>query len=679
MAGNPKKFAVQQRSIQLLSGTLRNQIAAGEVVERPASVLKELLENSLDAGALDINISLEDGGLRLISVKDNGFGIPEEELELALTRHATSKVQTFAELLHVSSFGFRGEALASIASVAEVRLESICSRKAKEHSTQDNLGAFLEVHHGEKAASGISPLQAGTLVVVRDIFANVPARLKFLKNPSTELKKCQEVVMRMALARTDVAFSLYAGGREVFAMPANATLLDRLAQIWPGQIVQDLVAVDNTRHEIRVHGYASLPQSAQGRGDRLLLYVNQRPVQDKLLLRAVREAYKGRLTSKEYPQVVLFLEIAPEEIDVNVHPAKTEVRFRDERSVFGAVLRALEQAFIGVDFGISPAFHDAGLFPALGVKESKDGEELVSSFDSGRFLQGELDKKPLPEERPLGFWGNLDNPRLLEKKAVLGGEDEGAMNFSFNRHAQAAAFETVSPYLPNVTSVEASLSSEQSTLAYGHDAIEAVAAREQGGKEAFTASGANTGYPFKLGNFTCFGQVEATYLLGLRDGRLVLIDQHAAHERVLLHKIESNVGKAQCQLLAMPVDWALHQSEEQRLTEKYAELQGMGFSLVRDLGKITIKGVPQLLSMQQGLDFLRAVLADRVENLNEKLHSMACKTAIKAGQVLTADEAAGLLAQWLATPNYQFCPHGRPVFIEIGKAELERMFKRIVP
>lgn len=704
------------RPIRLLPPALRNQIAAGEVVERPASVLKELVENSLDAGASDIAVTIEDGGQTLLAVRDNGHGIPAPDLELAVTRHATSKLSDFNDLLHVASYGFRGEALPSIASVADLRLES--AYRPPGGNCEE--GAFIHVLHGEIVEKGPSPLPGGTLVSVSDLFASVPARLKFLKTPSTEQKRCQEILLRLALAREDVSFSLIigkgAGGsgkeRELFRLPAALPLRERLGQIWPPQVAESLLPFSGERGGMRVHGLFSPPQASQTRGDRMLLYVNGRPVSDKLLLRAVREAYKGRLTSREYPQIVLFLEIDPQEVDVNVHPAKTEVRFRDERAVFGTVLKTLE-ASLGDHSPALSSRHDPDdpfaatprpLFSEKGYQDGAGHAELPPLYAGGNMDRQGNGAGPADQaRRPDGFWGSLDKPRLVD----LPRNEESASPFSENDAEQKSGMGSLPEYDNKAdTGFDPFFTSgrhyaehrsygvaEQKSLFAGsdinrnphgqtefpdnYDTIESPTEIHSKPIDDFTElPPQERAFPVAVGPFLCLGQVADSYLVLLENDELLLLDQHAAHERVLLHTIERETGSAQSQLLAIPERITLHPAESERLMESYAKLASLGYELGTEEGNVTVRGVPPLLGRARGIEMLRAILTDRTDGIDDLLHLMACHSAIRAGQRMTADEAAGLLRRWMHTPDCEFCPHGRPIVLRFGKNELEKLFKR---
>lgn len=709
--------ATSPRPIHLLPPALRNQIAAGEVVERPASVLKELVENSLDAGATDISVTLEDGGQSLLAVRDNGHGIPAADLELAVTRHATSKLVDFHDLLNVASYGFRGEALPSIASVSQLRLESAYCPQVD--SCEE--GAFIEVRHGEIEDTGPSPLPRGTLVTVSDLFANVPARLKFLKTPATELKRCQEILLRLALVREDVSFSLNVsqGGdrskqREVFRLPAGSPLRDRLAQIWPPQITEGLLPFAGERGGLKAHGLTSLPQAAQTKGDRMLLYVNGRPVNDRLLLRAVREAYKGRLTSREYPQIVLFIELDPQEVDVNVHPAKTEIRFRDERMVFGSVLRIIESGMANYGHVTDPIGDE------YSAKASRPPFFDDTTEASRPMQQAELpplytgparDRTPRPE----GFWGSLDAPRVVDLPKARESIETDSEDDVPSTEGSAAAigglpgYKQTSGHIVDCDTQERLLPSGNVYRApqpgmvgeiceeYGSTASTPmpdiyrasapdpfVPEREftrkpeaaSPGEHSQAFSGADGAYPVSVGPLLCLGQVADSYLILLENDELLLLDQHAAHERILLHTLEQETGNAQSQLLAIPVELTLHPAESERLLEAQAGLSAIGFDLTTTRGTVTVRGVPPLLGRARSIEMLRDILTDKTDGLDDMLHLMACHSAIKAGQRLTADEAAGLLRRWLATPSRDFCPHGRPIVLRFGKQEMEKLFKR---
>lgn len=581
--------------IQLLPPELQNQIAAGEVVERPASVVKELVENAIDAGATRIRVEIRDGGQSLIRVTDNGFGIPGKQLELALTRHATSKLSSIQDLMTMRSFGFRGEALPSIASVSRFKLAS---------ATTDGEGSCLEVVHGSIADKQPVAMQKGTDISVQELFANVPARLKFLKQTATEARKCSELILRMALANLQVDLELIQSDRTVFDFKAGQTLAERLSAFWPGSILERSLILPDNPH---IRGLVGSPDVAQARPDRILFFVNKRPVQDKILLSAVREAYRGRILGKEYPQAVLFLDLPPDEIDVNVHPAKTEIRFQDESHVFrlvrSAVLSALDHAHA----------------PAISVSHQQ-------STPSAATIHA-LPVAFAPSER-------------IEPAAK-----ESTASFAPIQYEKFAATKTVEALF---------------------DAPQSHATTAASPKQAQIA-----------GTGTYLGQIAKTYLvLNTADG-LVLVDQHAAHERVLFNTFRTTGRRGDRQPLLIPVEISVHPSQTTLLQDLWNELHGLGFSLeLTSPTRVLLKATPTLLNAAQAKEYLEEVLAGQARSMTDLWAIMACKAAIKAGDELAADEALALLEAWQLLPDRHYCPHGRPVQIGWSNKELEKLFKR---
>ncbi|MBU1003313.1 MAG: DNA mismatch repair endonuclease MutL [Proteobacteria bacterium] len=615
----PSSALKTKRPIRIMPPELQNQIAAGEVVERPASVLKELMENSLDAGATSIDISIDQGGQGLIEILDNGWGMTPDELELALTRHATSKVTNIRELATIDSFGFRGEALPSIASVSRLTLTSIAQGEDE--------GFEVEVDAGRVVSRGPAALRSGTRLTVRDLFVSIPARLKFLKTPATEARRCQEAFFRLALTRLDVHLSFTSGGRKVFTFQADEPLPKRLAQAWPPAVTDALQPFDYRQDNYRIHGVAGGPQAAQGRGDRILLYVNGRPVQDKMLLRAVRDAYSGRLLSREYPQAVVFAEIPSQELDVNVHPAKNEVRFRNESAVFSAVRRA-----------ILSALEQTG--PAAEYSRHAPSFDRNGSFDRG-----------MPN--PLGAnSSNASQPFLGTRIGVSPGSD-------FQRRGECELPLDLRP---------------RDTQTDEHWLKADAVASQPAGPSISQAPNA----PAFSGPELYLGQLAETYLI-LRgeDGTLSLIDQHAAHERVLYHSFEQTGQRGDSQPLVSPLQLTLHPSEATQLQELWADLKLLGFDMQTPTpDTLSVRAIPALLTASRAKEYLRAAVSGQAKDIRGLWAMMSCKAAIKAGQSLALDEALSLLATWRGTPDRDYCPHGRPVRVSWSLGDLERLFKR---
>ncbi len=607
-------------SIKILEATLQNQIAAGEVLERPASAIKELLENSLDAGAKSIFVGLDGGGRRIL-IQDDGEGIPAGELELALTRHATSKIASIEDLNAIHSFGFRGEALPSIASVSRLDLASI---------TKDQDGAMqVHVEFGRIDSPVPTALAKGTKIEISDLFANVPARLKFMKTPTTEVKRCQDVFSRVCLAHLDVDFELEIGGRPSWRFLAGQSLLARLQILWPPQITDKLLEVNHAFAQLQIRGYVGAPETAQARADRILFYVNNRPVQNKLLLQALRQGYKGRLLTKEYPQAVLFITMPPEMVDVNAHPTKSEVRFRDEKGLFSFLLHALEKPLSASNISFTaeissqePAF-SSPIQPPRPLQEkekfhsTRSGANLFSSSDLWNEPAGRHNSVAEPQSK----WEAKPQPTL----------------FSPPQQEQAAP----QPAPHNI-----------------HVQPEQNPTEEQ------------------LAGLTCLGQIANTYLILKYNDRLLLMDQHAAHERILFHRFR-NQEKPSRSRLAIPLEIPLHPAHIDQLEQVWEQLLSLGFILERPKPELLrLVALPTLLDSPKAKEFIESVLQGKETTLDGMWAMLACRSAIKAGDHLAPNDIQHLLEQWLNCPQKEFCPHGRPSVLDFDCRDLEKMFKR---
>ena len=704
-----------RKTIRLLPPELSNQIAAGEVVERPASVVKELVENSLDAGATSVLVELENGGQTLIRVTDDGRGMPGDQLELAVTRHATSKIADIGDLMNIRSYGFRGEALPSIASVSRFRMTS--APLEDDGTTGD--AHCIDVLYGTMKGVAPAALNHGTRVEVSELFSNVPARLKFLKSPATEQKKTLELFTKMALARTDVSFTLKAGSREIARFEAGQTLARRMALLWPPAIVDALRPFDVTTGGMRLHGLTSDPRSSQPRADRMLFFVNGRAVNDRLLMRAVRQVYQGRLTSRDYPQTVLFLDMPPEEVDVNVHPAKNEVRFRDEQAVFSAVLRAVGSALAGVPLP-SERF----------AERTENTTEPAASSRSDR-------ARPV---HPLGFWGEADAVRVMAKPksaprpALVEPDDDfspaglrergmperdfftGRPNPDHPREGSGLAMHSLRPSdippLPDheQTTEKASGGRQEEKLSAMPEAFFLSEDDASSSESAAPAAAASEGTDSPLSSeavpgrhiapeslelpmpdrkndalvedsplrgFRYLGQVARTYLvLSQNDDTLLLLDQHAMHERIFYEKFRKGGSRGVAQPLLVPLSMDLHPAEAERLLELKDTLLRLGFETSCRGGRCLVQSIPPEMDRSEASAFLREALSGRVDDLEGTWIHHACATAIRAGQHLTRDDAMNLVRQWLRTESPDFCPHGRPCAVTLEKTDLEKLFKR---
>jgi DNA mismatch repair protein MutL len=628
----------QARPIRLLPPDLRNRINAGEVVDRPAGVIKELVENSLDAGAERIEAAIERGGLARITIQDDGSGVPADQLELAVTRHATSKISSDEDLFNVATLGFRGEALPSVAAVSKL---SFSSRTRQDADT----GWRIVSNFGEIEEAGPAAMNPGTRAEVSDLFANVPARLKFLKTEAAEARRSREAVFRLALAHPETAFLWAVDGKTQFDLPQGQSLQERLSLFWPEAVCEGLIPVEHEQAGVRVAGLAGSPNTAQARADRILLYVRGRPVSDKLLMGAVKNAYKGRLISREQPQAVIFVDLPPAEVDVNVHPAKLEVRFRREDAVFSAVRTAIVRALDKASTLRPPegASDEAFVLAPTRPAPPSPYQQLLDVRPDPRRADptSQTPAADLPDAPPTGPGSSSFD---------AGPPSLGATPSDASFSAEPQAFDAEQPYWERDPAVPAAVRDDARTY---------------------------NGNVLLSHGLNYLGQIANAYLaLVETSGELLLVDQHAAHERILFEARRRAAASALARPLAMPLSMSLHPSEAERLQSLWSAFRSLGFDLEIQNAGVLVRACPGELDAGQALNYLRSALDGQADSLEELWVLMSCRAAVKAGDRLSRGEALSLLETWLQTDNREHCPHGRPVVVRLGERELAKMFKR---
>ena len=600
--------------IRRLPDHLINRIAAGEVVERPASALKELVENAIDAGAGQITVRLTDGGLDGIEVTDDGCGMGPDQMALALERHATSKLPD-ENIEQVMTLGFRGEALPSIASVSRMTIESRVRDAAE--------GWRRIVDHGEVVADGPAALPPGTRIRVEQLFAKVPARRKFLRSGRSEYAACLDVVRRLAMARPEIGFVLEQDGRRVLAVQPGESGPARVARIIARELAEDGVVIDLERDAVRLTGVAGLPTFNRGVADHQYLFVNGRPVKDKLLVGAVRGAYAEMLARDRHAVLALFLDVPAEDVDVNVHPAKTEVRFRDPAFVRGFIVSGLRHALDAA--GQKTAQSPAG--PAMGAWQAEP--ITAANAQSGARLESLFSRQYAPQPNRLGEAGTAWRGYEAQAFAPPGPA------------ARAEMAEDVAP-----------------------DALD---------------------HPLGVAR----GQVAGTYIVAEATDGLVIVDQHAAHERIVLERLRAGgMGDrvAQAQALLLPEVVELEEPACDRLEDAAEVLGQFGLSLERfGPAAMLVRSVPTVLGKGDVQALVRDVADDLAANgaalllgerLDHVLATMACHGSVRAGRALAVAEMNALLREMEVTPRSGQCNHGRPTWVKLAHADIEKLFGR---
>jgi DNA mismatch repair protein MutL len=638
------------RTIHILPEHVASQIAAGEVVERPASAIKELVENSLDAGAHSITVEIEQGGTASLVVADDGCGMSREDALLSLRRHATSKVRDAADLTAIRTFGFRGEALAAIASVAELRMQT--------RRCDEDCGVELCVTGGEVEQTRDCALAPGTRIEVRRLFFNTPARLKFMKTVATEQAAAAEVLQRLALANRQVAFRFVAGRRTTLDLPRAASLLERTRQLYGARLAGRMLAFDERWGQVRIRGLVSMSQESLAAPRLIFTYVNQRPVRDRMLMRAISRAYETLLPRGRHPAVALFVDLPAEEVDVNVHPMKTEVRFRRSGQLFELVYAVLRERLKDQTAATTANVTESDELSipppspfSMSKKAGEDGIEVpFASSPSSLCAMGAL--------------GEAERSRAEESATCVEGEGGGAL---LERPLRLVADSIIRR-------------ATQAPLGLGFN--------RPNGSSSNDNAPAGRGVVPDYSTLRVIGQLFAGFIVLEADDGLILVDQHAAHERITFERLraELRAGGIQVQPMLTPIPFELSPGRAEQAIAALPELRAMGFE-VEPFGPaaLLLKGAPAVFAPGDSRRLLADMLDSMGENgfrlhgegaMEEWLKTLACHGSLRVGRVLDLREISTLLEQLDRTEFKTNCPHGRPVHVEFRRTQLERMFRR---
>lgn len=616
--------------IKLLDTYTINQIAAGEVVERPASVIKELVENSIDAKASAVAVEIKDGGTSLIRVTDNGSGIEKDQVQIAFLRHATSKIQTASDLSSIYSLGFRGEALASIASVSQLEMIT------KTYS--DITGSRIEIHGGDILTHEDIGCPNGTTMIIKNLFYNAPARQKFLKKPQTEAGYISDIISKLAMGHPEISFKFINNGVVQLHSPGNNNLKTVALNIYGKEVLPKLMDLEYNSESFVLYGLIAKPEISRSNRTYENLFISGRFIKSDLVAQAVEQAYKTRIMVGKFPLYILNMSLAPNEYDVNVHPTKLEIRFNDEEFIFNSVYKS-----------VYDKLNQQTLIPKTSIVTAKPEKENKPD-QTKRFLEPfEINNKNLSKE-----------PKEVE--------DQPKPQSIKHRQPQQPHSEQI-----------------QTQIAVPIDHVKQESAVYET-KEALTLE--PTQAPKPLQNYKLIGQIFNTYWIIQHDHSIYMIDQHAAHERILYEQFLSNYNSKipMSQLLLQPLTLQLSLKEKQVLSDNIKIFEALGFEL-EEFGEETyiVRSMPIIFDKPENLDFLLEVLDTlsemtantQVHSKLDKIASISCKAAVKANDKLSDIEAKKLLDELCHLDNPFNCPHGRPTIIELSQYEIEKKFKRI--
>lgn len=640
---------MNEQKVQLLDQNTANQIAAGEVVEKPASVVKELVENSLDAGADNIEVTIFGGGTEYIRVVDNGSGMSEENAKLAVLRHATSKIRAAEDLLHLNTLGFRGEALPSIASVSNFQLLT--------RPVTEEFATSIKIEGGDQAECIATGGHTGTTIIVENLFFNVPARRKFLRTVQTESRYISELITKLALSRPDVRFKLISNDKEVLSTPGNGDLVETIKALYGKNVSEELLTVDFADSEVKVRGFIGKPTLLKGTRQWQTLLVNGRIITNRMIAKAIDHAYQSQIPKSGFPFAVLNINVDTESIDVNVHPQKSEIKFSDDSTVYKAMYKALTDALTRP---MSAKPQDLTLLDDSELQVFKPAETAAEAAEIPAVL---------PE--------SSENKSVEAKTQVLpvSGSNTGAVKTEpapeYKAQQQSVWKEPEYTYRPPKTEPVYTISETRDVF----DKQDNIASNIIDFTD--TDSGVDTIWPL--------GQVDRTFIVAQSEDSLFLIDQHAAHERILYDKLVAAHNDIPAQQMLIPLYIDVTSQDVNLIEEHREEFLRLGVDIeAAGEAMLRVSSLPADIKADDAEDFVREITqmlaelrtidpSDLRQNI---LHMTACKAAIKAGEVLNMRQMRQLIIDLCNTEHPFTCPHGRPCMVEINSAELYKMFKR---
>lgn len=632
--------------INRLPKSIYELIAAGEVVERPASVVKELVENSIDAGAKDITVEIQNGGIKYIRITDNGCGISREDVPLAFTSHATSKISREEDLFSIGTLGFRGEALASISAVSHTEMLT--------RTNDSNIGTRMTVSGGEFSKCEDAGCPAGTTIIIRDLFYNTPARMKFLKTDRSEGMAVAGIVDKIALSHPEISFRFIKDGKQLLCTSGNGELYSAIYSVFGKEFAETLIPVSYDINGITVRGYISTPFNSRSSNSMQTFFVNDRFIKSRTACAALNEAYKNSVMVGRYPACVLFITTPPQAVDVNVHPAKTEVRFSNEKAIFDVIYYAAKNALNGDDSRPQASFKRNELLEP--AKSEPVQERLIIDETSPVASSSDIGYNSFAEKHRNAYIPNKPQQIFYDsgKTDYNKSNDDDTIDLSVRT---AVPTQSVTPPISeNKTEI-----SEEFGVKIVDDNEKAVDIRYIG--EAFK-----------------------TYIFAEFDGKLIIIDKHAAHERMLFNKLKKENGKNGSQMLLSPISVTLSKEEYTAILENIDTVRESGFE-IDDFGEgtVIVRACPLNLEKENIVSLITEIAGYLLKNqrdiLPEKLdwiyHSIACRAAIKAGNDNSDYELMRFVKKLLTDKDVRYCPHGRPVIVEMTKYELDKQFGRI--